>query len=160
MAFPLTKLPAYRCRLFCIWGYRSALVDAYRAELYDPLLDTELRRVLDEYDKAINALEKRGLMKTPPQQTTRCNEPQPGAPTCLRRATAVGDAGEVDGEDRRPSGVNRQDAGEDRRVVGVDRRDAGGRQVAGCSWSARGTIELCEAALLKLGSWIPKRAGS
>ncbi|KAE9304480.1 hypothetical protein PR003_g21740 [Phytophthora rubi] len=57
-----------------------------------------------------------------------CNEPQPGVPTCLRRAAAVGDAGEVDGEDRRSLGVNRQDAGE-------DRRDAGGPLVAGRSWS-------------------------
>ncbi|KAF4135001.1 hypothetical protein GN958_ATG15817 [Phytophthora infestans] len=49
----------------CIWGYRSALVDVYRAQLIelDPLIDTELRRVLEGYDKVINDLKKRGLIK-------------------------------------------------------------------------------------------------
>ncbi|KAE8960226.1 hypothetical protein PF011_g30165, partial [Phytophthora fragariae] len=46
-------------------GYRSALVDVYRAKLLemDPQLDTELRRVLEGYEKVINSLKKRGLMK-------------------------------------------------------------------------------------------------
>ncbi|ETO62550.1 hypothetical protein F444_19549 [Phytophthora nicotianae P1976] len=49
----------------CIWGYRSALVDvdcAYLSEL-DPDIDTELRRVLEGYEKVVNNLKKRGLMK-------------------------------------------------------------------------------------------------
>ncbi|ETP31797.1 hypothetical protein F442_19371 [Phytophthora nicotianae P10297] len=49
----------------CIWGYRSVLVDvdcAYLSEL-DPDIDTELRRVLEGYEKVINNLKKRGLMK-------------------------------------------------------------------------------------------------
>ncbi|KAI9985915.1 hypothetical protein PInf_024706 [Phytophthora infestans] len=43
----------------CIWGYRSALVDVYRAQLIelDPLIDTELRRVLEGYQKVINDLQ-------------------------------------------------------------------------------------------------------
>ncbi|KAF4150570.1 hypothetical protein GN958_ATG00232, partial [Phytophthora infestans] len=49
----------------CIWGYRSALVDVCRAQLIelDHLIDTELRRVLEGYEKVINDLKKRGLMK-------------------------------------------------------------------------------------------------
>ncbi|KAF1785902.1 hypothetical protein GQ600_9338 [Phytophthora cactorum] len=48
-----------------IWGYRSALVDVYRAKLIelDTQLDTELRRVLDGYEKTVNSLKKSGLMK-------------------------------------------------------------------------------------------------
>eukprot|EP00644_Phytophthora_capsici_P014639 jgi/Phyca11/124673/e_gw1.54.169.1 len=49
----------------CVWGYRSALVDVYRSNLLelDPQLDTELRRVLEGYEKVINNLKKRGLLK-------------------------------------------------------------------------------------------------
>ncbi|KAJ8561493.1 hypothetical protein ON010_g8188 [Phytophthora cinnamomi] len=49
----------------CVWGYRSALVDVYRSKLLelDPQLDTELRRVLEGYEKVINDLKKRGLLK-------------------------------------------------------------------------------------------------
>ncbi|POM59321.1 hypothetical protein PHPALM_31967 [Phytophthora palmivora] len=48
-----------------IWGYRSALVDVYRSKLlgFDPQLDTELHRVLESYEKVINDLKKRGLLK-------------------------------------------------------------------------------------------------
>ncbi|KUF82947.1 hypothetical protein AM587_10002300 [Phytophthora nicotianae] len=48
----------------CVWGYRSALVDLYHNKLLeiDKLVDTELRRVLDGYEKVINNLKKRGLM--------------------------------------------------------------------------------------------------
>ncbi|KAG2770460.1 hypothetical protein PC116_g19612 [Phytophthora cactorum] len=48
-----------------IWGYRSALVDVYCAKLIelDTQLDTELRRVLDGYEKTVNSLKKSGLMK-------------------------------------------------------------------------------------------------
>ncbi|EEY68442.1 uncharacterized protein PITG_04899 [Phytophthora infestans T30-4] len=37
----------------CIWGYRSALVDVYRAQLIElfPLIDTELHRVLEGHEK-------------------------------------------------------------------------------------------------------------
>ncbi|KAL3658425.1 hypothetical protein V7S43_016558 [Phytophthora oleae] len=41
-----------------VWGYRSALVDVYRSQLLelDPQVDTELRRVLEGYEKVINNL--------------------------------------------------------------------------------------------------------
>jgi hypothetical protein len=47
-------------------GYRSALVDLYKQKFIklDPTLDVELKSVLDGYDKLINDLKKRGLMKT------------------------------------------------------------------------------------------------
>eukprot|EP00644_Phytophthora_capsici_P006800 jgi/Phyca11/103475/e_gw1.8.808.1 len=37
----------------CVWGYRSALVDVYHSKLLelDQPVDTELRRVLDGYEK-------------------------------------------------------------------------------------------------------------
>ncbi|KAJ8579002.1 hypothetical protein ON010_g202 [Phytophthora cinnamomi] len=49
----------------CIWGYRSAIVDVYRANFLklEPRLDTELRRVLEDYEKTINSLKQRGLMQ-------------------------------------------------------------------------------------------------
>ncbi|DBA02130.1 TPA: hypothetical protein N0F65_011197, partial [Lagenidium giganteum] len=39
-----------------IWGYQSALVDAYKTRVLslDPHSDTELRRVLEGYEKVIN----------------------------------------------------------------------------------------------------------
>ncbi|KAE9035733.1 hypothetical protein PR003_g7262 [Phytophthora rubi] len=63
---PADEAPACRCPLLVsgATGVRQS-VDAYRAERYelDPLLDTELRRVLDAYKKVINAMKKLGLMK-------------------------------------------------------------------------------------------------
>ncbi|ETN14130.1 hypothetical protein PPTG_07789 [Phytophthora nicotianae INRA-310] len=49
----------------CVWGYRSALVGVYHNKLLelDQPLDTDLRRVLDGYEKEINNLKKRGLVK-------------------------------------------------------------------------------------------------
>ncbi|KAG3081737.1 hypothetical protein PI124_g19116 [Phytophthora idaei] len=49
----------------CVWGYRSALVDVYHSKLLElgQPVDTELRRVLDGYEKVINSLKKRELMK-------------------------------------------------------------------------------------------------
>jgi hypothetical protein len=49
----------------CVKGYRSALVDLYRsAEIeLDPALNTELKVLLDGYDKIVNDLKRRGLMK-------------------------------------------------------------------------------------------------
>jgi hypothetical protein len=48
-----------------VTGYRSALVDLYRgAELQlDPDLNAELKTILDGYQKLLNDLKKRGLMK-------------------------------------------------------------------------------------------------
>ncbi|POM64755.1 LOW QUALITY PROTEIN: Hypothetical protein PHPALM_19667 [Phytophthora palmivora] len=49
----------------CVCGYRSALVDVYHSKLLklDQHLDTELRRVLEGYEKPIKNLKKRGVMK-------------------------------------------------------------------------------------------------
>ncbi|ETP38489.1 hypothetical protein F442_13896 [Phytophthora nicotianae P10297] len=43
----------------------SALLDIYYAKLIelDPQLDTELRRVLDGYEKTVNNLKRNGIMK-------------------------------------------------------------------------------------------------
>ncbi|KAJ8564248.1 hypothetical protein ON010_g7096 [Phytophthora cinnamomi] len=50
---------------FMYLGYHSALVDVYRANFLElePRLVTELRRVLEGYEKTINSLKLRGLMK-------------------------------------------------------------------------------------------------
>jgi hypothetical protein len=47
-------------------GYRSALVDLYKKDhlTLENSLDTELKAVLDGYEKLINDLKKRGKMKS------------------------------------------------------------------------------------------------
>ncbi|OWZ02720.1 hypothetical protein PHMEG_00025674 [Phytophthora megakarya] len=49
----------------CVKGYRSALVDLYKNEqrILNPDTDRELNILLEGYDKLINDLRKRGLMK-------------------------------------------------------------------------------------------------
>ncbi len=56
---------AYPMSVSCIRGYRSALVHLYTkaGKKLAEKLDTELTRVLDGYEKLVNELKKRGLMK-------------------------------------------------------------------------------------------------
>ncbi|KAK1934611.1 hypothetical protein P3T76_011220 [Phytophthora citrophthora] len=48
-----------------VWGFRSALVDVYRKQnvLWDSKIDDALCSALEGYEKTINDLKKRGLMK-------------------------------------------------------------------------------------------------